>query len=174
MSGHILQLNLKSERPGERGLPKQAVARLEITVAGVGGDYNRWRTEQANGDRDQAVLLVTEECLAGLRDEGWPVQPGDLGENVTLGGIREATLRPGVQVHLGAVRLEISKACEPCTVLYTLPYVGATRGPAFLRTMRGRRGWFARVLQGGVVERDSPVRVLSQGREPCETPNRKP
>jgi len=55
--------------------------------------------------------------------------------------------------------LEVSKPCDPCTVLYTLPYVGLERGPAFLRTLQGRRGWFARVLHGGAVSLDTPVEV---------------
>jgi MOSC domain-containing protein YiiM len=62
-------------------------------------------------------------------------------------------------VRLGEVVLEVSKPCDPCTVLYTLPYVGPERGPAFLRTLQGRRGWFARVLQGGPVHPDTPVEV---------------
>jgi MOSC domain-containing protein YiiM len=55
--------------------------------------------------------------------------------------------------------LEVTKPCDPCTVLFTLPYVGAKRGPEFLRTMLGRRGWFARVLQGGTVRAGAPVEV---------------
>ena len=51
----------------------------------------------------------------------------------------------------GGVELEISKRCDPCVVLYGLPYVGQERGPGFVRTLRGRRGWFARVTRGGMV-----------------------
>jgi len=60
------------------------VSQLKITPNGVEGDFNRWRTEEANGDPDQAVLLLTQEILADLRKEGWPVQAGELGENLTL------------------------------------------------------------------------------------------
>jgi MOSC domain-containing protein YiiM len=123
------------------------------------GDFNHWRTEKANGDPDQAVLLLNEEILLDLRAEGWPVQAGDLGENVTLADLPPDALQPGVQVRLGEVLLEVSKPCDPCTVLFTLPYVGAERGPEFLRTMVGRRGWFARVLQGGTVRENAPIEV---------------
>ena len=88
-----------------------------------------------------------------LRAEGWPVQAGELGENLTLAGLPPDALQPGAQVHLGAVVLEVSKPCDPCTVLYSLPYVGVERGPAFLRALQGRRGWFARVVNGGTVTR---------------------
>src|SRR5579859_2291614 len=82
--GRIVQLHLKPREGRARGLPKRAVPSLTITPAGVEGDFNRWRTEEANGDPDQAVLLLSEEILADLRAEGWPVEPGELGENLTV------------------------------------------------------------------------------------------
>ncbi len=94
-----------------------------------------------------------------MREEGWPVQPGDLGENLTLAGLSYDGLTPGTVLRLGEVRLQVSKACDPCTVLFTLPYVGVERGPEFLRVMNGRRGWYARVLHGGLVRSGSPVEV---------------
>ncbi|MDQ3208480.1 MAG: MOSC domain-containing protein [Gemmatimonadota bacterium] len=60
---------------------------------------------------------------------------------------------------VGEVVLEVSKACDPCKVLFTLPYVGKKRGPEVLRTMVGRRGWYARVVQGGTVRAGAPVEV---------------
>jgi len=57
------------------------------------------------------------------------------------------------------VVLEVSKACDPCKTLFTLPYVGKKRGPEFLRTMVGRRGWYARVVQGGIVRAGTAVEV---------------
>jgi MOSC domain-containing protein YiiM len=159
MRGRIVQLHLKPREGRARGLPKRAVPELTITASGVQGDFNRWRTEEANGDPDQAVLLLAEEILSALRSEGWPVQAGELGENVTLAELPPDALRPGAQVQLGEVVLEVSKPCDPCIVLYGLPYVGTERGPAFLRTLQGRRGWFARVLRGGTIRSGMPVEV---------------
>jgi MOSC domain-containing protein YiiM len=164
MQGRIVQLSLKPKEGRARGLPKRAVSRLTITVEGVEGDYNRWRTEKAKGDPDQAILLLSEEVLADLRAEGWPVQPGDLGENVLVAGLPLNVLEPGTTIRLGDVVLQVSKACDPCTILYTLPYVGTARGAQFIRTMHGRRGWYARVLHGGTVGVDTPIEVVP-GRE---------
>ena len=130
---------------------------------GIEGDFNRWRTDEAHGDPDQAVLLLSDEILAELRTEGWPVQRGELGENLTLAGLPADALEPGVRVRLGEVVLEVSKACDPCTILFSLPYVGIERGPAFLRALAGRRGWFARVVQGGTIRPDMPVEVAGSG-----------
>ena len=157
MPGRIVQLNRKPKSGRGRGLPKRAVPELSITPEGVAGDFNRWRTEEAGGDPDQAVLLLEEETLAVLRAEGWPVNAGDLGENLTVAGLPLGALRPGARVRLGEVVLEISKACDPCTILFSLPYVGVERGHAFMRTLKGRRGWFARVLHGGVVRAGATI-----------------
>lgn len=160
MTARLLQLSTKPKTPGEHGLPKRAVPELWITAEGAAGDYNHYRATTLGGDPDQAILVITLEVLDGLRREGWPVGPGDLGENLTLDGVPEALLRPGTLLKLGEVRLEISKRCEPCTELHTLPYVGKRRGKDFVRTMVDRRGWYARVLAGGLVTGATPVRVL--------------
>lgn len=161
MRGRIVQLHAKPREGRARGLPKRAVPSLTITPAGVEGDFNRWRTEEADGDPDQAVLLLSAEILADLRAEGWPVEPGELGENLTVAGLPPDALQRGTQICLGEVVLELSKPCDPCIVLYSLPYVGVERGPAFLRTLQGRRGWFARVVRGGTVRPEMPVEVRS-------------
>jgi MOSC domain-containing protein YiiM len=159
VNGRIVQLSLKPREGRARGLPKRPVTALTVTTEGVQGDFNRWRTEEAGGDPDQAVLLIRDETLADLRAEGWPVQRGELGENLTIADVPTGALHPGVQVRVGEVVLEVSKACDPCTVLYALPYVGVDRGAAFLRALKGRRGWYARVIQGGTVNFDMPLVV---------------
>ncbi|MEO8029891.1 MAG: MOSC domain-containing protein, partial [Gemmatimonadota bacterium] len=131
---------------------------LQITVAGVEGDHNYYRARKLNHTPDQAVLIVTEAVLLDLNAEGWPVSPGDLGENLTL-RVTESSLVPGSRVEVGQVVMEISLACDPCRELYTLPFVGPEKGPAFLKTMVGRRGWYARVLTEGGVVSGMPVRV---------------
>ena len=149
MRARILQLNVKPETPGEHGLPKHAVPRLRVGPEGATGDFNTFRSRKLGGDPDQALLLVTLSTLQQLNQEGWPVRPGDLGENLTLDGIADTALRPGTRLRADSLYLQVTKACDPCDELYELPYVGRERGPEFLRTMTGRRGWYARVLSGG-------------------------
>ena len=162
MTGRVLQLSVKPETPGEFGLPKRAVPELFVSAAGAPGDYNRYRTETLDGDGDQALLLMTQDLLDTLRAEGWPVERGDLGENITLGGVPESSLAPGVRLRLGRVELQISKPCVPCSETYSLPYIGPERGPAFVRALVGRRGWYARVLREGRLDLTTPV-VLDAG-----------
>lgn len=161
MSGAVRQLSVKPRTPGQYGLPKRAVPALRITPAGAEGDYNHYRTTKAQGDPNQAILVMTEEVLEQLRREGWPVEPGDFGENVTVSGVPEASLRPGSRLQIGEVRLEVTLACDPCVELYVLPYVGNEKGPEFVRAVHGRRGWYAKVLAGGVVTTGAAVEVTA-------------
>jgi MOSC domain-containing protein YiiM len=164
MSGHFLQLSVKPHVAGEYGLPKSAVDRLDISADGAAGDYNNYRMRTLKGDPDQAIMILTEDVIQQLRRDGWPVQPGDFGENITLGGIGETDLRVGAQLQLGEVLLEISKPCDPCTELGVLPYVGKERTAEFIRTTKGRRGWYARVLHPGSVTLNTPVQLRAVSR----------
>lgn len=160
MVGRVASLSVKPETGGEAGLPKQAVSSLDLCATGAVGDFNRYRTRVLNGDPDSAVLLLTEDILEALRAEGWPVAAGHLGENVLLAEIPAAALGSGRQVRLGAALLEVTRACDPCTELSELPYVGEARGPEFIRTLHGRRGWYARVIQEGTVELGAPAQLI--------------
>jgi len=159
-TGRIVGLHLKPKEGRTRGIPKRPVPWLIVTPDGVEGDFNRWRTEKAAEDPDQAVLLLEEEHLGALRAEGWPVRPGDLGENLLVAGLPSCEWRVGARLRLGDAVLELSKPCDPCVVLYGLPYVGLERGPGFIRTLKGRRGWFARVIRGGTVTPDARVEPI--------------
>lgn len=162
--GRVVQVNHKSPVPGERGLPKVPVAQARVTRAGVEGDYNVYRHDVKHDDPAMAVLLIPTETLAELRVEGWPVRPGDLGENLTTEGIAYDAFAPGRRFRAGPVVLEISKACDPCDNLFLLPYVGEARGPAFLRATLGRRGWYARVLEEGTIRAGDPIEALPDAR----------
>jgi MOSC domain-containing protein YiiM len=157
MRGTVHQISLKPKKTGERGLPKRSVSAATITEAGVEGDFNRYRHEELGDDPDSALLLMPIETLEELNREGWPVRPGDLGENITTQGIPYAGFSPGTTFKLGDASIEVSRACEPCTNLYELPYVGESRGPAFLKVMLNRRGWYARVLRGGRVAQGDSI-----------------
>lgn len=157
--GTVRRLGAKEKVDGQRGLPKPALPFVTITARGLDGDYNLYRATQRGGDPEMAVLLIPEETLAQLNAEGWPVQPGDLGENVTLAGILYASLEPPRDVRLGDAIVRTAKPCTPCDNLYALPYVGRERGPEFVRTLLGRRGWFATVLRPGTVRTGDRVEV---------------
>ena len=159
-AGQVRSVHLKPETHGERGLPKLTVPKLELTRSGVSGDFNRYRHEEKHDDEAMALLLLPEETLDELVAEGWPVGPGHLGENVTTRGVHYAEFWPGRRFRVGEAEVVITKACDPCDNLYLLPYVGSSKGPEFLRTTLGRRGWYARVAHGGWVRPGDEIRSI--------------
>ena len=151
MVGVIQQINVKSQTKGERGLPKKPVDSAFVTRAGVRGDFNVYRHEKLSDDPDSALLIMPIETIRELNSEGWPVKPGDFGENLTTSGIPYSSFAVGQVFDAGEVRFRISRACDPCTNLFLLPYVGKSKGAEFLKVMLGRRGWYAQVLKEGWV-----------------------
>ncbi len=164
--GRIYRISRKPQIPGERGLPKVAVPEAQVTAQGIEGDYNVYRHDVAHDDPAMAILLMPLETLRDLDREGWPVRPGDLGENLTTIGLPYDAFAPGRRFAVGPVLLEVSKACTPCDNLFQLPYVGEARGPEFLRVMLDRRGWYARVLREGRVRTDDPIAPAEEGTLP--------
>ena len=163
MAGTVRQINAKPKTGTERGLPKKPVSSASVTVGGVVGDYNVYRHDELDDDPDSALLLFPVEMIGQLNKEGWPVKPGDLGENLTTSGIPYSQFAIGKTYTAGGIRFQISRACDPCNNLYRLPYVGKTRGPEFLKVMLGRRGWYARVLQEGRVRAGDVIAEDSTG-----------
>ena len=159
MSGRVVQVNRKGDTPGEHGLPKHPVDAVRVTVHGLEGDFNRFRHDMRGNDPGRAVMLMPIEMLRELNAEGWPVQPGDMGENITSEGIPYNDFRIGEQYQVGEAVIEIAEPCVACMNLASLPFIGEERGPAFIRTLThmdggtlfNRRGWYAAVVREGVV-----------------------
>jgi MOSC domain-containing protein YiiM len=152
MTGVVQQINVKPQTPGEHGLPKKPVGSAFVSVAGVHGDFNLYRHEKRKDDPSWALLVMPIETIRELNAEGWPIEPGDLGENFTTSGIPYSDFAVGKVFAVGDVRFQVSMACDPCDNLWLLPYVGKEKGSAFLKTMLHRRGWYARVLHEGTVK----------------------
>ncbi|MBS3123946.1 MOSC domain-containing protein [Candidatus Woesearchaeota archaeon] len=161
MNGLIYQINVKLETPGERGIPKNSIDVVKVKFSGVNGDYNRYRTEKKNGNLDKAVMFLSVETLNDLRKEGWSVYPGYLGENFTTVGIPYSSFKIGQRYDIGQAQIEITEPCQPCNNLSVLSYVGEEKIKNFMRTLIGRRGWYAKVLVEGKVEKgDSIEKIL--------------
>jgi MOSC domain-containing protein YiiM len=158
--GRIIQINVKNKIEGERGIPKTRVERAIVRTFGLEGDYNIHRQE-LGGDNDMAVLIVTTDRIRELRERGWDVQFGHLGENFTIDKVNYDFFGLGKRYGLGKeVIVEISRGGTPCRNLSVLPYVGEERLKNFQQGLLGRRGWYARVIQEGNVFTGDEVRRL--------------
>lgn len=157
--GAVYQVNVKPETVGERGLPKTQVDRALVGRTGLVGDFNRYRHEEAHDDAAMAVLLMPIETIQDLNREGWPIKPGDLGENFTTSGISYDAFAPGKRFKVGEAVIRITKACDPCSSLYLLPYVRKDKD--IVEAMYRRRGWYASVEHEGEVLKGDTIEELS-------------
>ena len=100
------------------------------------------------------------EAIEALRREGHRVDPGVLGENVTIEGLDWSAVLPGSRLRLGdSVVLEVTRYTSPCTniapAFHDRDYsrVSQKRHP-------GRSRVYARVLTGGRLREGDPVHLL--------------
>lgn len=148
--GRVSSLQAKPRSGAEHGIPKSHISTARVRFEGVEGDYNKYRTQKLKRDPAKAILLLPHEVIGDLRAEGWPIEPGHLGENVTTEGL--ATFSVGMRMTIGTgVKLEITEPCIPCSTLRILEYVGRARLREFMRTLSGRRGFYARVIAEGEI-----------------------
>ena len=151
MNSSILQINKKPKTKHEVGLPKIAVDTAEVTLSGIVGDFNRFRSTKKRNNPEMGLMLLTTDILDELNREGWPIKPGDLGENITLTDIDYQSLAPKQKYEIGSIQIEISFICAPCSNLGVLPYVGKEKIKDFMKILLNRRGWYARVLKAGMI-----------------------
>lgn len=151
MSGKILHIYRKPKIPNQFGLMKPEVKQAFITRNGIEGDYNNFRATKRGNNPDMALLLMPIETIHKLNKEGWPVKVGDIGENLVTEGIPIDKFESKIMIDIGPIKIQISYECDPCYKLHSLPYVGKKRGHEFVKTMIGRRGWYARVLKTGHI-----------------------
>ncbi len=136
--GQVHQINVKPETAGAHGLPKHPVDRVSLKHIGLVGDFNRWRHEEADDDPRMAVLLMPLETIQELNREGWPIRPGDIGENFTTIGIPYSSFAPEKRYRIGGAVVKITKPCDSCSNLYLLPNIGKDKD--IVKAMYQRRG----------------------------------
>lgn len=150
------------------GVPKLALAGpVMVTETGVEGDQQS--DLRHHGGPFKAVLMIAAEVIEDLAARGFTVYPGALGENFTVAGLDPAMWRGGQQYRIGAdVVIELTTLREPCSNLFSYGrYIGEELYDA--RCKNGditsphwaRGGFYARVVQGGVIAAGSPVELIS-------------
>jgi MOSC domain-containing protein YiiM len=143
-AGRVVSVNVS---PG--GIPKLPVSAGTLRSRGLDGDD--WAHPKYHGGPKQALLLIAAEVLAELRGLGFAVEPGSLGENLTVEGLDWNLLAAGQRWHVGEECLiELTKLREPCRTLDK--FNGAAQGriqPLLKQYARG--GWYAQVLTGGTI-----------------------
>jgi MOSC domain-containing protein YiiM len=108
------------------------------------------------------VHLLQAELHDELRDAGFDLWPGELGENVTTRGVDLLALPTGSQLRLGpAAVVEVTGLRNPCTQLDGLRpgLMAATLDRDDDGGLVRRAGVMAVVLAGGEIRPGDPIRV---------------
>lgn len=130
----------------EGGVPKPAVPSLRVTVNGCEGD--RQRDLKHHGGPTRALCIWSREVLLALRNEGHPVRPGDVGENVLVQGLPFSELAAGDVLELGAVRARLTGPAPPCRTIAAAFTSGSFRSIDAKRHPEMTR-WYAEVVVEG-------------------------
>ncbi len=141
--GRVISIN-SNERKEYRKLPRSS-ARL-IQEFGVEGDRHAGRPLRQ-------VSVLNAETVEELRQRGWQVGPGMLGENLTVEGIPVMQLPDGVRLRVGEAELEITGNRPICREILEVH-------PDALKMLVGRTGKMARVIRGGRVQPGDPVELI--------------
>jgi MOSC domain-containing protein YiiM len=154
-SARIVQISVS---PG--GVPKRPVASAHVTAMGVQGDVQRDRIH--HGGPDRALCLFSHERIRALQAEGHPIQPGSIGENLTIEGIDWSQVTPGVCLRLGDdVVAEVTRYSAPC---FNIKASFRDRDESRVSQKRhpGDSRVYARVLREGSITTGDPVRLLTR------------
>ena len=142
---YVLSINIS---PG--GIPKFPVDSIGLTFAGLesdGHDHEKHRTPL------QAVCLQDIEKLQELRAEGFDLDCGTTGENLTVRHLGVNQLPVGTILEFsGGVILELTKVRKPCYVLDAID-------PRLKEVIVGRCGSYAKVLKEGFLKKGETIRV---------------
>lgn len=160
---------------------KDAVPSVIVTKGGVTDDYNHYRTIALNSTVDRALSILTTDVMTSLKATytKFNFNDGDLGENILVDGVNFNFFSVGRRYIITSqgeddestkttttsqVSIEITEPIEPCANLCKLPYINdetispskrIARCQEFLEHLDrhdGYRGWYAKVLEEGIIE----------------------
>ncbi len=138
------------------GVPKRLRGSAWIDANGVEGD--RQRDLRFHGGPNRAVALYSLDLLRILQDEGHPIAPGTIGENVTVAGIDWSLMVPGARVQLGEVELELTAYASPCRKIAGSSPAEVSPGGS-KKLHRGGSRLYARVLHEGRIATGDSVSI---------------
>ena len=135
------------------GIPKFPILVANVTSDGIQGDG---RAHAKHVKLTRAISLLEVHVIDAIRSEGYAVEPGAMGENLTVRGVDLQALAPGTRLWFtGGVEIELTEPRAPCFVLDAIH-------PDLKDAVRGRFGWMARVVTPGVLRAGEAIEVSSQ------------
>jgi MOSC domain-containing protein YiiM len=167
MNGSVVAV---SRRPGHHFSKTNALFITLVAGIGVDGDGHAGATVKhrsrvaVNPDQPnlRQVHLIHAELFDELRDAGFPVAPGDLGENVTTRDLDLLALPAGARLRLGAEAVvELTGLRNPCVQIDRFQHglMAAVIGRDAEGRPRYKAGVMSIVIVGGVVRPGDAIAV---------------
>ena len=119
----------------------------------------RWNPKLPNL---RQVHLIHSELFNALREKGFEIKPGDLGENITTEGVDLLRLPAGARLHLGATAIvELTGLRNPCVLMdrFQPGLMAACLGKNADGAVIRKAGVMSVVIEGGDVRSGDAIRV---------------
>ncbi len=159
-----------------RGISKEEQPSIRLIKGlGVEGDVHYGPTvrhqsrmiSQAGQPNLRQVHLMAQEMIASLQQQGFPVSPAQMGENITTSGIDLLALAPGARLSIGgAAVIEVTGLRNPCKQLDGLApgLMEALLDRSVPGQLIRRAGVMAIVVVGGDIHPGDPIVLSDPGR----------
>jgi len=162
MTGSVVQVSTS-----RGGVPKLPIEEGVITPLGIEGDVQAHPS--IHGGTQQALLVISAEGVDDLATLGFPVTYGSLGENITTRGLDRRFWRVGQRWRVGSAVIEFTKLRQPCDQLSVYGpgiqkavFDAQVKAGDSLSPRWGLGGFYASVVQPGVVRAGDPIALLDQ------------
>jgi MOSC domain-containing protein YiiM len=140
------------------GVPKVPIREARVTTLGLEGD--RQNNVKIHGGPERALCLYALEHIVALQEEGHPIFPGSVGENVTIAGLPWDALEPGKRLRLGEVEIELTSYTTPCKTIKQ-SFADQKYGRISQSLEPGMSRVYARVVREGILRVGDPVTLLN-------------
>lgn len=135
---NIVSVNISEEK----GMRKRPVDQITLRRGhGIEGDAHA-------GDHHRQVSLLAMEDIEPLKQKLPGLKPGDFAENITTRGIELPAIPVGARIRIGDTELEVTQIGKKC-------HSGCEIMELTGDCVMPRRGIFARVIKGGVINSES-------------------
>ncbi|WP_370944718.1 MOSC domain-containing protein [Amycolatopsis sp. cg5] len=145
------------DEPVYSAIAKARVEAERVKLGEINLDGDDQADRRVHGGPDMAVYVYPAEHYEQWSEDGLAAVPGDLGENVSVTGIDERTVRVGDVWAWGDALVQVTKPRSPCFKLA----MKTGRKQIIAEMIRnGRSGWYLRVLRPGEVPTDGELTLV--------------
>ncbi len=138
---------------------KEPVAADALVLGETNLEGDRQADLSVHGGPDKAVYMYPAAHYAYWTSQGYDLGPGGVGENASVAGQDERTVRIGDIWAWGEARVQVSQPRSPC---YKFALRAGRKEAVAQMISSGLCGWYLRVLRPGRVPANGTLRLLAR------------